>query len=57
MPEAKVDQMMTDQLVLVEGLYNTAMESNDVETVRGAMAALVNTEAGRVYLRANPMVL
>lgn len=57
MPETQELQMMTDQLILVEGLYNTAMESSDVETVRGAMAALVNTEAGRTYLRLHPMML
>lgn len=57
MPETEEIQMMTDNLILVEGLYNTAIESNDVETVRGAMAALVNTEAGRNYLRAHPMIL
>lgn len=57
MPETQVDQMMTDQLILVEGLYNTVMESNDVETVRGAAAALINTEAGVKYLRLHPITL
>lgn len=51
-----VDQM-TDSLILVEGLYDIASDSDDADTVRMAMSALQNTEAGRVYLLANPMTV
>lgn len=57
MTETRVDQMMTDQMILVEGLYNTVMESDDAETVRGAVAALLNTEVGINYIRFHPLTL
>lgn len=57
MTETQTDQMMTDQMILVEGLYNTVMESDDAETVRGAVAALLNTEVGINYIKFHPLVL
>lgn len=50
-------EMMTDQLTMVTALYNIAHDSTDHEVVRTAMAALMNTEAGRNYVALNPIVL
>lgn len=52
-----VTQTMTDSLILVEGLYDIALDSTDADTVRIAMSALQRTEAGRVYLLENPIVV
>lgn len=48
---------MVDQLKLVEALHHIASESDDADTVRYAMGALVSTEAGRKYLTASPVMV
>ena len=50
-------ELLTEQLQLVQALVNIAQESEEAETVRLAMAALMNTEAGRTYMAQNPMVI
>lgn len=52
-----VTQTLTDSLVLVEGLYDIASDSEDADTVRMAMGALQRTEAGRMYLEQNPIII
>lgn len=54
MPELEV---MTEHLQLTQALYAIAQESEEAETVKLAMSALTNTEAGRAYLAANPFVV
>jgi len=55
--DAHLTEMMTDQLHLVTALYNIAHDTTEHEIVRTAMAALMNTEAGRNYVALNPIVL
>lgn len=49
--------LLTDQLQLVEAHVNIFHESTDPEAVRASAAALMNTQAGRVYTAANPIAL
>lgn len=50
-------EMLTDQLKLVEALHHIASESTDGDIVRYAMSALVSTDAGKVYLDQNPVMV
>ena len=55
---ARMEQQMgpnEDTEVLLYALASIAMESQEVDTVRVAMVALYETEAGRAFLSANPM--
>ena len=38
-------------------LYEVLMNSNEADIVRVAAAALFNTEAGRLFMRHNPVTL
>lgn len=51
------NQALQDALILVEALYEIAVESEEVDIVRRAMSALTVTQAGLVYLRQHPIVL
>ena len=53
----EVTLSLQDSLVLVEALYEIALESEEADIVRQCMTALTNTEAGIVYLRAHPFTL
>lgn len=44
-------------LRLVEALHHIAAESEDADIVRYALGALSATEAGRIYLAANPVLV
>ena len=50
---------MTDEEVLrvVEALHHIASESEDADIVRYALGALHATEAGRLYLASNPVLV
>lgn len=52
-----VSQMMSDQLQMIESLYQIALSSEDAETVRIAISALTNTQSGMAYLQTNPIIL
>lgn len=48
---------LTEQLVLLQALYNIAHESEEAEIVRIAVAALLATQAGTVFLQAHPFTI
>ncbi len=50
-------QMMQDQLILLEALHDILNTSDEAETVRTAIMALTQTQAGLHYLVANPIIL
>lgn len=45
----------SETLILVEALWNIAHDSEEASSVKEAVAALTNTEAGLDYLRAHPL--
>lgn len=47
--------LLETQLVYLQTLHTIVCESDEPETVRSALAALTNTEAGLDYLRMNPI--
>lgn len=49
-----VEQQLQTQ-DLMQALWTIAQESRDVESVRSAIAALTNSEAGINYLAINPL--
>lgn len=51
------NQMMADQLILLETLYEVLHTSGDAEIVRLATAALTRTQSGVNYLVAHPITL
>lgn len=46
-----------DQEKMLDALKEIAMRSQEAEVVLIAMEALTNTEAGRSFLRTNPIIL
>lgn len=54
----ETDEMtMRDLLILTEALYTILQESEEAETVRVAVGALTNTQAGMAYLQKHPVTL
>lgn len=49
--------MMSEQLMMLDALYEIAMSTTDADTVRQAMLPLTGTAAGRAYLTAHPIIL
>jgi hypothetical protein len=54
MNEKQQEADLSEQLVLVQALYNIAHESEEAEIVRLAVAAMTNTTVGLTYLQAHP---
>lgn len=48
---------MTQRFVLIEALFEVAIESNEADIVRRAVAGLQATEAGRNYLVEHPLAV
>jgi len=57
MNDNQVTQLMTNQLIHVEALFEIALESTDADMVRRAIAGLQATEAGRAYLMMHPLAV
>lgn len=53
--EHEVLQM--DTLQMIQAHVDTLLGSDDVESVRTSAVALLNTEAGRIYIAANPVAI
>lgn len=53
--DIRMTNMLEDQLKMVTALHTVACDSDDAEIVRTAMAALMNTSAGRAYVELNPI--
>lgn len=51
------NQLMQDQLILLESLYEILHTSSEAEIVRQATAALTRTQSGVNYLVAHPITL
>lgn len=51
------NQLMQDQLILLESLYEILHTSDQAEIVRCATAALTRTQSGVNYLVAHPITL
>lgn len=52
-----VATMMSENLIMIQALWEIIQVSADAETVRIAMSALTRTDSGMTYIRANPMIL
>jgi hypothetical protein len=57
MNDNQVTELMTNQLIHVEALFEIATESTDADMVRRAIAGLQATPAGRAYLMAHPLAV
>lgn len=57
MNDNQVTELMTDQLIHVEALFEIALESTDADMVRRAIAGLQATEVGRNYLMKHPLAV
>jgi len=51
------ETLMLENAALVEGHVQTLTESMDVESVRSAALALLNTSTGRAYAAMNPIAI
>ena len=49
--------LMTQRFVLIEALFEIALESTEADIVRRAVAGLQATEAGRQYLVEHPLAV
>ena len=49
--------LMSEQLSLIEALYEIAMSDDNAEMVRVAMAALTSTTSGLAFLSTHPITL
>lgn len=49
--------LMTQRFVLIEALFEVALESNEADVVRRAIAGLQATDAGRQYLIEHPLAV
>lgn len=47
--------MLENQLLFIETLYRIVCDSEEPDTIRQALSALINTEEGRNYLAMNPI--
>ena len=56
-PNTDVTQLRQDMLVMLTSMYEIIHTSDEAEVVRAGFAALTSTQAGLVYLSANPIVL
>lgn len=52
-----ITQSLVDQAVLLEALADIIQESFDPDAIRSALAAMTNTEAGRAYMIAHPVII
>ncbi|QFG05128.1 hypothetical protein PBI_CLEO_49 [Gordonia phage Cleo] len=57
LPTGKADMDNDDAEVILTALAAVASESTDTESVRIAMIALYETQAGQAYLERNPFKL